>query len=298
MKILVTGAMGQVGTELLMLAHKRNHNGIGFGERALDITDEQQVLRVIEEQSPDVVINAAAYTAVDKAETERDLAYKVNDRGVGYLAAACKRVAIPMLHISTDYVFDGSKDSDYVESDKPEPYSVYGASKLAGEKTLTKVLAEHLILRVSWVFGLRGQNFVKTMLKLAQNRHELSVVDDQFGAPTSAIAIARNLINICELEQFGQPDFPWGTYHLASNPGVTWYEFAQEIFSQAKETGLVNKPIKVNPISSEQFPTPVKRPKNSKLASEKHELLAFSPCNWKHDLRDMLKSLQQTRQSA
>jgi len=265
MKIIITGAKGQVGTDLVLEAKKRGHEIYGFTSSELDITSKQLVDASVAKINPDVVINAAAYTAVDKAETEKNKAYAVNETGVKNLAEICKTLDIPLLHISTDYVFDGNKKESYTETDTPYPTSVYGASKLAGEIALQNTWQKHIILRVSWVFGEYGNNFVKTMLRLAKDRDELSVVNDQFGAPTSAKAIAESLLDIASNTNFGKQDFPWGLYHFQSEPGVTWSEFAKEIFSQAKENGILDKKMIVNPIGSDQFPTPVTRPLNSKL---------------------------------
>ncbi len=269
MKILITGAKGQVGTDLVLEAKKRNHQVFGFTSTDLDITNKAIVDREVSTIKPDVVINAAAYTAVDKAETEKEKAYAVNETGVKHLAETCKALDIPLLHISTDYVFDGNKKEPYTETDIPNPTSVYGASKLAGEIALQKTWKKYIILRVSWVFGEHGNNFVKTMLRLAKGRDEISVVNDQFGAPTSAKSIAECLLNIADKTNFGKQDFPWGLYHYQSDPGVTWYEFAKEIFSQAKGSGFLDKEMIVHPIGSDQFPTPVKRPLNSKLEGGK-----------------------------
>ncbi len=281
MKILITGAKGQVGTDLVLEAKKRNHEVFGFTSSKLDITSKAVVDATVATIKPDVVINAAAYTAVDKAEEEKDKAYAVNETGVKNLAETCKTLDIPLLHISTDYVFDGEKKEPYTEADTPNPTSVYGASKLAGEVVLQKTWQKHIILRVSWVFGEHGNNFVKTMLRLAQDRDELSVVNDQYGAPTSAKAIAECLLNIAEKTDFGKNNFSWGLYHFQSDPGVTWYEFAKEIFNQAKENGMLDKEMIVKPIGSYQFPTPVKRPINSKLDGHKMtEVFSVSPSKW------------------
>ena len=239
----------------------------------------------------DVIINAAAYTAVDKAETEQELVYTVNSYGSENLAKACKEQDIPLLHISTDYVYDGKKQSPYLETDPPNPTGVYGASKLEGDQKIEQIWSKHIILRGSWVFGEHGNNFVKTMLRLAEQRDELSIVDDQYGAPTSAKAISSCLLAILENKQFNQPECPWGVYNLQSDPGVTWFGFAQEIFKQAKQLGIINKEMKLNPIPSSEFPTPVKRPANSKLNGKKLQQ-QFSICvaDWKSDLLGMLQS--------
>lgn len=293
MKILVTGAKGQVGTDVVLEAKSRGHEVFGFASSELDIADKSSVDSVLVSIKPDVVINAAAYTAVDKAETEKEKAYAVNETGVKNLADACKEQDVPLLHISTDYVFDGEKKEPYVETDAPNPTSVYGASKLAGEVALQNTWRKHIILRVSWVFGEHGNNFVKTMLRLAEDRDEIAVVNDQFGAPTPAKAIAQCLLDIAEKDHFGEGDFPWGLYHYQSDPGVTWYEFAQEIFRQAIELGVMDKEVVVKPINSDQFPTPVSRPLNSKLGSLKsNERLNNALLEWKSIyLKDYLVSI-------
>lgn len=291
-KVLITGAKGQVGTELVLESKKRGYDVIGLDSVGLDIVDAAQVQRVIEELRPDAVINAAAYTAVDKAEEQKEQAFSVNAKAVGHLALVCKQLDIPLLHISTDYVFDGKKETPYLEADETNPTGVYGASKLEGEQVLQKIWKKHIILRVSWVFGAKGNNFVKTMLRLSETRDELSVVNDQYGAPTAAKSIANCLLNIVEKSRFGKEGFPWGIYHYQSDPGVTWYEFANEIFEQARTQGKLQRQVKVNPITSAEFPTPVTRPSNSKLSGKKilqiHGQLADS---WKSQLKDVLGSI-------
>jgi dTDP-4-dehydrorhamnose reductase len=290
MKIVITGAKGQVGSELVKSAVARLHRVLAFDSQSLDITNFSAVREILHREKPNVVINAAAYTAVDRAESEPFLAASVNVDGPRYLAIVCSELGIPLLHISTDYVFDGNKVGDYVESDMPAPSNIYGQTKLDGELAILGGLAKYIILRVSWVFGENGNNFVKTMLRLAESRNELGVVDDQYGAPTSAVSIANTLLDIVAHPEFGESEFLWGIYHLPANPGVTWHGFAEVIFTQAKSVGLINKKITVNAITSDQFPTPVKRPTNSKLGSEKlSTLLMISECDWKADLNEMLK---------
>ena len=259
-KILITGAGGQVGRELVDLCVEKKLNYIAYTSSELDITDEQSVLEEITKQNPTAVINAAAYTAVDNAETEQEKAYAVNRDGPLYLAKACKAINAKLLHISTDYVFDGEKKEPYTVDDEPNPTSVYGASKLAGEKAIQKTWDNHLILRVSWVFGQYGNNFVKTMLKLSENRDEISVVDDQFGAPTPADEIALRLINESNLK-----GTLTGLEHLESTPSVTWHQFANEIFTQKSNFDKTGNTMIVHAINSDQYPTIAKRPKNSKL---------------------------------
>ena len=290
MKILISGAKGQVGTELVIEATKRAHQVYAYGSKELDISNIEQVRNTLQKIQPDVIINAAAYTAVDKAETEESLAYAVNSLGSENLAKVCKQYDIPLLHISTDYIYDGEKQTPYQETDVPGPAGVYGASKLEGDQKIENIWHKHIIVRVSWVFGVQGNNFVKTMLRLAQQRDELSIVDDQYGAPTSARAISHCLLDIVAHPLFNQPDCPWGLYNLQSDPGVTWYEFAQEIFLQARQQGIINKEMKLNPIPSSEFPTPVKRPANSKLDGQKlQQTFKIQAAAWKIDLSDMLQ---------
>lgn len=291
-KVLITGAKGQLGTDLVIEAKKRGHEVYGFSSKELDITDKALVDETIYRVRPNVVINAAAYTAVDKAETEPDKAFSVNENGVKNLALICRELDIPIFHISTDYVFDGEKREPYVEIDIPNPTSVYGASKLAGEIALQETWKKHIILRVSWVFGEHGSNFVKTMLRLARERDEVSVVDDQYGAPTSSVAIAECLLDILSRDGFSGDRFPWGIYHYQSDPGVTWYEFAKEIFSLIESTnGKLVKTVRLIPVCSNQFPTQVVRPKNSKLNGDCIKLaLEVNAANWKQD--ELLKIIE------
>ena len=293
MNILVTGSNGQLGQELKTLKNSYPHWNFLFTDvKELDILDPKAIELWMVEKNITAIINCAAYTAVDKAETEKEKAYAVNEQGVKNLAEVCKALDIPLLHISTDYVFDGDKKTPYLETDTPNPTGVYGASKLAGEIALQELWHKHIILRVSWVFGAHGHNFVKTMLRLSETRDELGVVNDQFGAPTGAKSIADCLLDIIEKNQFNKSGFPWGLYHYQSEPGVSWYDFAGDIFAQAKNVGLLNKDMLINPISSDQFPTPVKRPENSKLDGNKiNQALNLPAGDWKNQLLDMLKAI-------
>lgn len=293
MNLLIAGAKGQVGTELVAEAKNRGYQVNGFGSKEFDISDSEQVNKTILEIKPDVVINAAAYTAVDKAEAEQELAYAVNSLGSENLAQACKYQNIPLLHISTDYVYDGEKKTPYTELDTTKPMGVYGASKLEGDQKITATWDKHIIIRVSWVFGQHGNNFVKTMLRLAKQRDKLSIVDDQFGAPTSAKAISCCLLDIIEHQQFNQLDCPWGIYNFQSDPGVSWYVFAQEIFQQAYKQGVIKKQMKITPIPSSEFPTPAKRPFNSKLNGKKlQQQFGILPVDWKVNLKELLKKIE------
>lgn len=270
-KVLVTGAKGQVGSELVKLA-PAGFTVIGLGSAQLDITDQEQVNAAVALHQPDLIINAAAYTAVDKAESDSDNAYAVNEKAVAWLAQAAVQADIPLFHISTDYVFDGESTTPYKETDPVNPQSVYGASKLAGEQALAAIHSKYIILRTSWVFGAEGNNFVKTMLRLGKESDELSVVADQYGCPTSAASIADVLWKLAELYK-QKASLPWGIYHFSNSPACTWHGFAVEIFKQAKEKGLIDKEPKVNAITTAEYPTPAKRPVWSVLSYDKLEAL-------------------------
>lgn len=264
MKFLITGSNGQVGSCLVkQLVLMPDVEFLAVDRALLDITDSAAVSKLIDEFKPDAIINAAAYTAVDRAEQEVELSYAINRDGPQFLAQAAHAIGAVMLHISTDYVFAGDKDGEYVETDDVAPQGIYGQSKLAGELAVAAACPRHIILRTAWVFCETGNNFVKTMLRLAQTRNELGVVSDQFGGPTYAGDIARALIVMAKAMYLG--DTAYGVYHFAGQPHVNWHQFAVEIFSQAKSQGLLNKDMLVNAISSEQYPTPAKRPANSKL---------------------------------
>jgi dTDP-4-dehydrorhamnose reductase len=234
----------------------------------LDISNQDAVNAYIENCKPNILINAAAYTAVDKAESEKELAYAINRDGAIYLAQACLAANIPLFHISTDYIFDGTKNSAYIETDIPNPQSVYGKSKLEADLAIESIIENHIILRVSWVFGALGNNFVKTMLRRSLEGEELKIVSDQQGSPTWAGAIALTLLDIAKRYDEGNP-IQWGTYHYSSQPTTTWYEFADNIFDQAVDLGMMEKRPKIDPICTEEFPTAAARPLNSVLDCSK-----------------------------
>jgi dTDP-4-dehydrorhamnose reductase len=262
--MMVIGAQGQVGWELTRRALASGHNVLAWDQAELDITDADAVDQALDASGADVVINAAAYTAVDKAEQEPERAFAVNRDGPAHLAAACARLNVPLLHISTDYVYDGAKREPYVENDPTTPMGIYGASKLAGDEAVRRLWPRHLILRVSWVFGIHGHNFVKTILRLAREREELRVVADQHGCPTFAGDIADTLLELAgrtvEIDASGA----WGTYHYCGAPPTTWHGFASAIVEMAREQQLL--PVKtVTAITTADYPTPAARPANSVL---------------------------------
>ncbi|MFA0502597.1 dTDP-4-dehydrorhamnose reductase, partial [Vibrio sp. 10N.222.46.A1] len=230
----------------------------------LDITSQEAVNAIVAEFEPSIIINAAAHTAVDKAEEELDLSYAINRDGPKYLAQAAQSVGAAMLHISTDYVFDGDKVGEYAETDATNPQGVYGKSKLAGEIAVAQECKKHIILRTAWVFGENGNNFVKTMLRLANSYESLSIVGDQFGGPTYAGDIASALVTIAKAICNGETD-RFGIYHFSGLPHVSWSQFAQAIFDEAVEQGVLKCSPAVNSITTEEYPTLAKRPENSKL---------------------------------
>lgn len=292
MKLLITGAQGQVGKELTQTANEKGFDVVAAGRAELDITQAQSVENYIMQCQPDIVINAAAFTAVDNAETEQNLAFAINRDGAKNIANACKKQNIPLLHISTDYVFDGTKSEPYSEDDSVSPLGIYGESKWQGEEAIRKILNNYLILRVAWVFGAQGNNFVKTMLRLGNNRDELNVVADQFGGPSPAKNIAQTLINLVEQYQKNNT-LAWGTYHYCGNSKTTWYDFAGEIFKQAFELGLLDKEVKVNPITTAEYPTAAKRPGNSMLNCTKLKTtFGIEMPEWKEALKQVLKELK------
>lgn len=276
--VLVTGFTGQVGSALLAQKdiYPFKFNPIGRNEWDMAI-DPGKALYLIEKHRPDVVINPAAFTDVDGAEKKQAIAHTVNATAVGELAKACKKYQIPLLHLSTDYVFDGAKKTPYVESDPTWPINVYGKSKLEGERLVRNILQEHIILRTSWIFSDNGKNFVTTMRHLAKEGKELNVVDDQRGGPTYANCVANVLLRITDRFMNGDA-IPWGTYHYAGTPSVSWYEFAKAIF----EADNVEFRPKINRCFSADYKTKAKRPRNSILMTSKClNTFKLEACYWK-----------------
>ncbi|MEZ8371110.1 dTDP-4-dehydrorhamnose reductase [Vibrio splendidus] len=288
MRILITGCYGQVGSCLTeQLANDESITVLALDRENLDITSQDAVNAVVAEFQPTIIINAAAHTAVDKAEEEVDLSYTINRDGPKYLAQAAQSVGAAIQHISTDYVFEGNKAGEYTETNATNPQGVYGESKLAGELAVAEACDKHIILRTAWVFGESGNNFVKTMLRLGQNRDSLSIVGDQFGGPTYAGDIANTLIQIAKRINQGDA-VEYGVYHYSGLPHVSWFDFADAIFDVAVEQGvLVNKPS-LTSITTEQYPTPAKRPSNSRLSTEKITLgFSVKASDWKAALKNI-----------
>lgn len=264
MKIAVTGKAGQIVTSLLERGHSAGHEMIALGRPELDLADPASVLPALEAVAPDVVVSAAAYTAVDNAESESELAHAVNARGAGEVAKAANALGVPLVQISTDYVFDGRLDRSYRETDPTGPNGVYGASKLAGER---EVLAVHghnsAILRVAWVYSPFGGNFVKTMLRLAADRDEVSVVADQAGNPTSALDIADGILKVASNLVADPSPSLRGVFHMTAAGETNWAEFAEAIFAASAVRG--GPAARVRHIATADYPTAAKRPANSRL---------------------------------
>ncbi len=288
MSILVFGAGGQLGSELVGRAYSKDIS-FHFARRAdAYIDDPAAVRRAMQLAHPSLVLNAAAYTNVDQAEIERDEAFRANGEGPKVLAEACAERHIPLVHISTDYVFDGRKPSPYVEDDATGPIGVYGQSKLAGEIAVTNAIVHHVILRTSWVFGVYGRNFLKTMLKLAAERDELRVVADQRGCPTSTADLADAIVTIAPRLVAGEK--VWGLYHFASPQPTTWHGFASEIVeAQAALTG--RRPA-VLPIETKDYVTKAARPQNSELDSSKFfSTFGFRAKDWRERTQEAVAAL-------
>lgn len=263
MKVLVLGAPGQLGHELMQAAWPAGTALAGLSYPEFDMADPACIDRAVADHDCDVVVNATAYTAVDKAESEKDLAHAVNAAGVERLGLACKAKGVPLIHVSTDYVFDGTKDGVYVETDPVCPVNVYGATKEAGEALLRATWERHVILRTSWVYAAHGANFIKTMLRFGRERAEMKVVNDQFGTPTSAADLAAAIVKIAG-QIVGKTDAPWGTYHLTGGGGwISWADFAEHIFRRL-EQAEGKRPVLI-PIPASDYPTPAARPTNSRL---------------------------------
>jgi len=286
MKVLITGKGGQLAWELEQLAPEK-FEVISVGIDELDITNERLVADFIAEMKPDLVINAAAYTAVDKAEEESKTAYAVNELGIKYLAQACKKIGARILHISTDFIFDGESARPYQTDAKPNPLNVYGASKLAGDIALNEILPEaSVIVRTAWVYSVHGNNFVKSMLRLMQEKPQLGIIYDQVGTPTWAKGLAQWLWLIAD-----KPEVT-GTYHWTDAGVASWYDFAVAIQELGLEKGLLNKAVPVLPILATAYPTPAKRPVFSVIdKSSAEEVSGLNTIHWRKQLSSMMDQL-------
>ena len=280
MKVLVTGVKGQLGYDVVNELTKRGHIAIGTDIEEMDITDAGSVDKVIKESAPDAVVHCAAYTAVDAAEDNVDLCRKINAEGTQNIANVCKELDIKMVYISTDYVFDGEGERPWEPDDNRTPLNVYGQTKYEGELAVENTLEKFFIVRIAWVFGVNGKNFIKTMLNLGKTRDSLTVVNDQFGSPTYTYDLAKLLVDMVETDKYG-------IYH-ATNEGIcTWYEFACEIFKQA------GMDIKVSPVLASEYPAKAKRPSNSRMSKEKLTENGFEKLpTWQDALSRYLKEIE------
>jgi dTDP-4-dehydrorhamnose reductase len=294
MRILLTGKNGQVGFEL-QRALAPLGEVIAVDQNECNLADQNAIRSLVGEIRPDIIVHPAAYTAVDKAESEPDIAFAINGVAPGVLGEEAAKINALVVHYCTDYVFDGVKQAHYTEDDLPNPQSVYGKSKLAGEQALRQRIKNHLVFRTSWVFGAHGNNFAKTMLKLAAERESLNVVADQFGAPTSAALIADVTAQIVgQYQRQGRQDFPFGLYNLVAGGETTWCDFAKSVIKAAHDAGkpLKLKPENIRPITTAEYPLPAPRPANSRLATGKLEKtfgLRLPP--WQEGLNHVLQQI-------
>jgi dTDP-4-dehydrorhamnose reductase len=285
-KVVITGKNGQLGWELCHRAPKTGVDIFAFDSSELDITQPRNVDHVFSSIKPDVVINCAAYTAVDKAESDKENAYLVNETGAINIADACKIIGARLLHVSTDFVFDGTKNCPYTVADTPNPLGVYGASKLAGEIGIRSLLPEAVIVRTAWVYSTHGSNFVKTMLRLMQDKPQLGIVSDQIGTPTYAAGLADWLWAVVS-----QPSVR-GMYHWTDAGVASWYDFAVAIQELALEKGLLKQAIPILPIFAQQYPTPAKRPAFSVIdKTDAENDTGMQTVHWRKQLSDMLGQL-------
>ena len=280
MKVLVTGAIRQLGTDLMNELAKRGIEGIGVDVEEMDITDAEACRRVIKASGADAVIHCAAYTAVDAAEDNVELCRRINGEGTRNVAQACKEADVKLMYISTDYVFDGQGTRPWEPDDERHPLNVYGQTKYEGELAVEELSDKYFIVRIAWVFGVAGKNFIKTMLRLGKERGAVSVVDDQVGSPTYTYDLARLLVDMIQTDKYGR-------YHATNEGLCSWYEFAKEIFRQA------GMDVPVTPVSSSEFPAKATRPSNSRMSKEKLSENGFERLPaWQDALGRFLKEIE------
>ncbi|PEC51950.1 dTDP-4-dehydrorhamnose reductase [Bacillus sp. AFS096315] len=256
MKVLVTGYGGQLGYDVVQECEQRGLNVKGCSRKELDITKKESVFSLVDSYKPDVIIHCAAYTAVDKAEDDKENCWNVNVEGTRSLVEAAKKHHSKFIYISTDYVFNGKGESPFSEGDQPDPIGYYGLTKYEGEKVVQSFIENYFIIRISWVFGVNGNNFIKTMLRLSETRDELNIVGDQIGSPTYTVDLAKLIVELVKSDKYG-------IYHATNEGFTSWADFAEEIFKQTDSKTLVKS------IASEDYPTRAARPKNSRLANQK-----------------------------
>ena len=276
MKILVTGVKGQLGYDVVKALESRGHQPVGVDHEEMDLMNNNMIQNFIMNLKPEAIIHCAAYTAVDQAEEEVEICYQINAEAVKVIAECAKTLDIPMIYISTDYVFDGTKASEYVETDIPNPINVYGASKLKGEQYVQQLLEKFYIVRISWVFGINGNNFIKTMQRLGNEQDQLNIIHDQVGSPTYTAHLAPLLVDMIETDQYG-------IYHATNEEYCSWYEFADEIFKQSQLD------VMLHPITTDQYKTKAKRPLNSKMSKQKLSDYGFHRLpTWQEALKNYL----------
>lgn len=281
MKVLVTGVKGQLGFDVVNELEKRGHVAVGTDVHNMDITDKTQVDTVIKEANPDAVIHCAAYTAVDLAEDNIDLCRRINADGTRNIAEVCKELDIKMIYISTDYVFDGEGTHFWQPDDERSPLNVYGQTKYEGELAVETILEKYYIVRIAWVFGVNGKNFIKTMLNLGKTRDHLTVVNDQIGSPTYTYDLAKLLVDMVETDKYGR-------YHATNEGLCSWYDFACEIFKQAGYNHVT-----VSPVSASEYPAKAKRPSNSRMCKDKLTENGFEKLpTWQDALARYLKEIE------
>ena len=285
MKVFVTGVKGQLGFDVVNELNKRGYNPIGVDIDELDITNKQAVHQMISKVKPDGVIHCAAWTAVDDAEDNYEKVMSVNRDGTRYIAECCKELDIPMIYISTDYVFDGQGETPWKPDDNRNPINVYGDSKYQGELAVEELLDKYYIVRIAWVFGQNGHNFINTMLNLGKTHDKLTVVDDQIGTPTYTYDLSRLLVDMIKTDKYG-------TYHTTNEGGyISWYDFTVEIMKQAGEYDDIYKRVEVSPVGSDAYPAKAKRPSNSRMDKSKLVENGFEILpNWKDALGRYLKN--------
>ena len=279
MKVLVTGVKGQLGYDVVRELNKRGIAAIGCDKEEFDLTDKTQTVNYIAGSGADVVVHCAAYTAVDKAESDRDVCFAVNVEGTRNVVEACEKTGAKLVYFSTDYVFDGEGEKPWKTTDAPSPVNYYGETKLAGERAV-RAYSKHFIIRISWVFGINGKNFVKTMLRLGREKDRLTVVSDQIGSPTYTVDLARLVCDMIATEKYG-------TYHATNEGLCSWYEFAAEIMKEARLR------CEIVPVTSDEYPTAAKRPHNSRLDKSELRKNGFEPLpEWKDALRRYLEEIE------
>lgn len=288
MKVLVFGAAGQVGSDIIRTAQRLGIDTVACTRKEVDITQQGSIQYAIERHAPTIVINAAAFTAVERAETERQLTTQVNTYAPGQMATICADLHIPFLHLSTDYVFDGDQTAPYSETDMVHPINHYGQTKWAGEQAIRAALEQHIIVRTSWLFGESGNNFVQAIIRRIKTSEPLRVVNDQWGCPTPASRLAEAIIHIAQSIEIKNKAH-WGTYHYCGTPPTSWYAFAQDIVTQLQRAGRQNLPP-VNPITTVEYPSLAKRPKQSALQCQKiYEQFGIQQPSWRDELVKIMR---------